>query len=58
MRHVMKSLLADFDILMNVGGFQNVEQIDRSVIGGSSFSSSSSSSSPLPSFLGWGGFAL
>ena len=29
----MKSLLADFDILMNVGGFQNVEQIDRSVIG-------------------------
>lgn len=32
-RHVMKSLLADFDILMNVGGFQNVGQIDRSVLG-------------------------
>lgn len=32
-RHVMKSLLADFDILMCVGGFQNVEQIDRSVLG-------------------------
>jgi isopentenyl diphosphate isomerase/L-lactate dehydrogenase-like FMN-dependent dehydrogenase len=28
-RHVMKSLLADFDILMNVAGFQNVEQITR-----------------------------
>ncbi|KAK6007878.1 hypothetical protein QM012_004692 [Aureobasidium pullulans] len=26
-RHVMKSLLADFDILLNVAGFQNVEQI-------------------------------
>lgn len=26
-RHVMKSLLADFDILMNVAGFQTVEQI-------------------------------
>ena len=32
-RHVMKSLLADFDILMNVAGFQNVGQIDRSVLG-------------------------
>ena len=32
-RHVMKSLLADFDILMNVGGFQNVEQMmDRGII--------------------------
>ncbi|MCJ1427826.1 hypothetical protein MMC29_005732 [Sticta canariensis] len=31
-RHVMKSLLADFDILMCVGGFQNVGQIDRSVL--------------------------
>ncbi|KAL1749191.1 FMN-dependent dehydrogenase [Schizophyllum fasciatum] len=28
-RHVMKSLLADFDILMNVAGFQNVGQITR-----------------------------
>lgn len=26
-RHVMKGLLADFDILMNVGGFQSVDQI-------------------------------
>lgn len=31
-RHVMRSLLADFDILMNVAGFQSVEQIDRSVL--------------------------
>lgn len=28
-RHVMKSLLADFDILMNVAGFQSVDQITR-----------------------------
>lgn len=28
----MKSLLAEFDILMNVAGFQNVEQIDRSAL--------------------------
>ena len=33
-RHVMKSLLADFDIFMNVAGFQTVEQIDRSALGG------------------------
>jgi isopentenyl diphosphate isomerase/L-lactate dehydrogenase-like FMN-dependent dehydrogenase len=26
-RHVMKSLLADFDILMNVAGFKNVGEI-------------------------------
>ena len=26
----MKSLLADFDILMNVAGCQTVDQIDRS----------------------------
>ena len=32
-RHVMKSLLADFDILMNVGGFQNIGQIQRDAIG-------------------------
>lgn len=32
-RHVMKALLADFDILMCVGGFQNVGQMDRSVLG-------------------------
>lgn len=28
-RHVMKSLLADFDILMNVAGWQNIEQIQK-----------------------------
>lgn len=32
-RHVMKSLLADFDILLNVAGFQTVEQIDKSALG-------------------------
>ena len=32
-RHVMKGLLADFDILMNVGGFQNIGQIQRDVLG-------------------------
>lgn len=32
-RHVMKGLLADFDILMNVGEFQNVGQIDKSILG-------------------------
>ncbi len=32
-RHVMKSLLADFDILMCVGGIQNVGQIDRTLLG-------------------------
>ena len=32
-RHVMKALLADFDILMNVGGFQNIGQIDRNILG-------------------------
>lgn len=33
-RHVMRSLLAEFDILMNVAGFQNVEQMmDRGVLG-------------------------
>ncbi|EON68868.1 lactate 2-monooxygenase [Coniosporium apollinis CBS 100218] len=31
-RHVMKSLLADFDILLNVAGFQNIGQIDRSAL--------------------------
>ncbi|KAF2840806.1 FMN-dependent alpha-hydroxy acid dehydrogenase [Patellaria atrata CBS 101060] len=31
-RHVMKSLLADFDILLNVAGFQNISQIDRSAL--------------------------
>jgi isopentenyl diphosphate isomerase/L-lactate dehydrogenase-like FMN-dependent dehydrogenase len=29
-RHVMKSLLADLDILFNVAGIQNVDQIDKS----------------------------
>jgi isopentenyl diphosphate isomerase/L-lactate dehydrogenase-like FMN-dependent dehydrogenase len=31
-RHVMKSLLADFDILMNVSGYQSVDQIARESI--------------------------
>ncbi|MCJ1279728.1 hypothetical protein MMC21_007552 [Puttea exsequens] len=31
-RHVMKGLLADLDILMNVAGIQNVGQIDRSFL--------------------------
>lgn len=31
-RHVMKSLLADFDILMNVAGYQSVDQIQRDSI--------------------------
>jgi isopentenyl diphosphate isomerase/L-lactate dehydrogenase-like FMN-dependent dehydrogenase len=32
-RHVMKSLLADLDILMAVGGFTRVEEFDRSILG-------------------------
>jgi isopentenyl diphosphate isomerase/L-lactate dehydrogenase-like FMN-dependent dehydrogenase len=32
-RHVMKSLLADLDILMAVGGFNSVEDFDRSMLG-------------------------
>ncbi|UZJ56297.1 hypothetical protein CBS101457_005617 [Exobasidium rhododendri] len=31
-RHVMKSLLADFDILMNVAGFRSIAEIDRSAL--------------------------
>ncbi|OJJ44731.1 hypothetical protein ASPZODRAFT_71347 [Penicilliopsis zonata CBS 506.65] len=31
-RHVMKSLLADFDILMAVAGFNSVKEFDRSVL--------------------------
>lgn len=31
-RHVMKSFLAEFDILMEEAGFQSIEQIDRSAI--------------------------
>lgn len=31
-RHVMKALLADFDLLMNVGGFRNVGEITRDSI--------------------------
>ena len=31
-RHVLKSLLAEFDILMEVAGFQSLEQIDRTAI--------------------------
>jgi lactate 2-monooxygenase len=32
-RHVMKSLLADFDILMAVGGFNRVVDFERSILG-------------------------
>jgi isopentenyl diphosphate isomerase/L-lactate dehydrogenase-like FMN-dependent dehydrogenase len=32
-RHVMRSLLADFDILLNVAGLKNVSEIDRSALG-------------------------
>lgn len=31
-RHVLKSLLAEFDILLEVAGFQNIEQINRAAI--------------------------
>ncbi|KAI9708029.1 MAG: hypothetical protein M1820_004233 [Bogoriella megaspora] len=31
-RHVMKSLLAEFDILMNVAGFQNIDQIEKEAL--------------------------
>lgn len=31
-RHVMKSLLADFDILMNCAGYRSVEEITRDSI--------------------------
>ena len=31
-RHVMKSLLADFDILMNVAGYNSIEEIDRKAL--------------------------
>ena len=36
-RHVMKSLLAEPGILMNVGGIQNVSQIDRTLLGKSAW---------------------
>ena len=29
-RHVMKGLLADLDIMMNVAGIQRIDQLDRS----------------------------
>ena len=31
-RHVMKSLLAEFDILMEVGGFRSIGEIDKTCI--------------------------
>ncbi len=31
-RHVMKSLLADFDILMGVGGFNSIEEITKDAL--------------------------
>lgn len=32
-KHVMKGLLSELDILLNVAGFQSIDQIDRSAIG-------------------------
>lgn len=32
-RHVMKSLLAGFDILLNVAGFQDISRIEKSASG-------------------------
>lgn len=32
-RHVLKSLLADFDILLNVAGYKDVSEIDRAALG-------------------------
>lgn len=31
-RHVMKAMLADFDILMNVAGFNSLEEITRDAV--------------------------
>lgn len=31
-RHVMRSLLAEFDILMNVAGYQNISQITKDAL--------------------------
>lgn len=31
-RHIMKSVLADFDILMNVAGFQSIQDIDKNAL--------------------------
>jgi isopentenyl diphosphate isomerase/L-lactate dehydrogenase-like FMN-dependent dehydrogenase len=39
-RHMVKSLLADFDILMNATGFQSVDQITREHINSSPISPS------------------
>jgi len=32
-RHVMKSLLAELDILMNVAGIQSIDQINKTMLG-------------------------
>lgn len=32
-KHVMKALLSELDILMNVAGFQSIDQIDSSALG-------------------------
>lgn len=32
-RHVMKSLLGEFDILLNVAGYRNVSDIDITALG-------------------------
>lgn len=31
-RHVMKALLAEFDIMMNVAGYPNLKEIDRDAL--------------------------
>lgn len=31
-RHIMKSFLAEFDLLMEEAGFQSIEQINRSAV--------------------------
>jgi isopentenyl diphosphate isomerase/L-lactate dehydrogenase-like FMN-dependent dehydrogenase len=31
-RHVMKSLLAEFDILMNVAGYNSIAEINRTAL--------------------------
>lgn len=31
-RHVMKSLLSEFDILLNVGGYRNIKEITRDAV--------------------------
>ncbi|GAO51995.1 FMN-dependent alpha-hydroxy acid dehydrogenase [Saitoella complicata NRRL Y-17804] len=46
-RHVMKSLLADFDILMNVAGYPTIKDIDRKALKWMPYGSSYSEGSKL-----------